>query len=171
MNWKLGIVEVGVIPNLPLSLYLPGASPDKTIDPPCYSYIASDGARTVVIDTGPDRCEAQAAGLEIVGNTAELLVGGLRAWGVECADVDYVVHTHLHYDHAQNDLRFPNAAVFAQQVEIDWATGPECDRFYVGARDLVTALGDRLHEIDGDVELLSGLHVVLNGATPRATSR
>jgi glyoxylase-like metal-dependent hydrolase (beta-lactamase superfamily II) len=167
MNWKLGIVEVGVIPGLPLSLYLPDAWPDETIDPPCYSYIASDGERTVIVDTGPDRYESQAAGLEIVGNTAELLVAGLRAWGVESTDVDCVVHTHLHYDHAQNDLRFPNAAVLVQQVEIDWATGPDCDRFYVGARELVTALGDRLHGIDGDAELLPGLQVVLNaGHTP-----
>jgi N-acyl homoserine lactone hydrolase len=167
MNWKLGIVEVGVIPGLPLSLYVPNASPDDTIDPPCYCYIASDDERTVIVDTGPDRCQSQAAGLEIIGDTAELLVAGLRAWGVEPTDVDCIVHTHLHYDHAQNDLRFPDAAVYVQQAEIDWAMGPDRDRFYVGARELVAVLGDRLHGIDGDAELLPGLRVVLNaGHTP-----
>ena len=134
MNWKLGIVEVGVIPGLPLSLYLPDASPAETIDPPCYGYIASDGDRTVIVDTGPDRYSRKLLGWRLSAIQLSSLVAFPR-WGVEPTDVDCIVHTHLHYDHAQNDLRFPNAAVLVQRVEIDWATGPDCDRFYVGARD------------------------------------
>ena len=56
MSWRLGIVEVGVIPRLPLSLYLPDASPDELIDPPCYCYLASDGERNVIIDSWPGPC-------------------------------------------------------------------------------------------------------------------
>ena len=82
MSWKLGILEVGVIPSLPLNLYVPDAPPDDTIDPPCYCYVASNGETTVIVDTGPDRCQSNASGFEIAGDTWELLIGGLR--GVEC---------------------------------------------------------------------------------------
>jgi glyoxylase-like metal-dependent hydrolase (beta-lactamase superfamily II) len=167
MSWRLGIVEVGVIPRLPLSLYLPDAPPDELIDPPCYCYVASDGERNVIIDTGPDRALAVGKGLEIVGDTSELLVAGLQAWGVGSADVDCIVHTHLHHDHMQNDLMFPNAVVRVQRAEVAWATGPDCGRFYFGIPELVTALGDRLELLDGDAELFPGLRVVLNaGHTP-----
>jgi len=167
MNWTLGIFEVGVIPQLPLNLYLPDATPDELIDPPCYCFVASDGERIVLVDSGPDRALAAKEGSEIVGDTAELLPAGLRACGVEPADVAFVVHTHLHYDHMQNDALFPDALVYVQRSEVEWANSPDCGRFYIGARELVTALGDRLQLVDGDAELFPGLKVVHNaGHTP-----
>jgi len=167
MSWKLGIVEVGVIPQLPLNLYLPDAPPDELIDPVCYCYLATDGERNVIVDSGPDRHRSAAEGLEILGDAASLLAGGLDAWGIEPADVQDVVHTHLHHDHMQNDAMFPNAVVHVQRAEVEWATGPDCDRFYIGARELVDDLGDRLHMLEGDAQLFPGLQVVLNaGHTP-----
>jgi glyoxylase-like metal-dependent hydrolase (beta-lactamase superfamily II) len=167
MNWTLGILEVGVIPRLPLTLYLPDASADELIDPPCYCYVASDGERNVIVDSGPDRARSGAAGLEVLGDTAELLLAGLQAFGVDPADVACVVHTHLHHDHMQNDLMFPNAVVYVQRAEVSWATGPDCDRFYIGGRELVTALRGRLQLVEGDSELFPGLGVVLSkGHTP-----
>lgn len=163
MNWRVSIVEVGVIPQLPLSLYMPDVAPDALIDPACYCYLASDGVQTVIIDTGPDRTRSRAEGLEIVGDTEELLARGLRASGVEPAEVTAIVHTHLHYDHMQNDRMFPTADVFVQEREVEWATGPARDRFYVGVPELLSSLGDRLNVLDGDTELFPGLRVVLNG--------
>jgi len=163
MSWRIGIVEVGVIPRLPLNLYLPDAPPDALIDPPCYCYLASDGERNVLVDSGPDRALAGAEGLDIVGDASTLLTTGLEAWGVGPADVDCIVHTHLHHDHMQNDLMFPNAVVQVQRSELEWASRPDCGRFYFGVRELVTALGDRLHTLEGDAQLFSGLRVVLNG--------
>ena len=163
MSCALGILEVGVIPRLPLNIYLPSALPDELIDPPCFCYIASDGSRTIIVDSGPDRARSAAAGLDIEGDSTELLSLGLRTWGIDPDDVACIVHTHLHYDHMQNDLLFPNAVVYAQQAEVEWASSPNGGPFYVGVHELVTALGDRLHMIDGDAEILPGLRVVLNG--------
>jgi glyoxylase-like metal-dependent hydrolase (beta-lactamase superfamily II) len=163
MNWKLGILEVGVIPRLQLSLYLPDASPDELIDPVCYCYLASDGRRNVLVDSGPDRALAAAEGLEIIGNASERLAAGMRAWGIEPADIDHIVHTHLHHDHMQNDLMFANAVVHVQQAEIEWANNPDSGRFYFGVSELTDALGVRLNALDGDSELFPGLRVVFNG--------
>ena len=137
MSWRLGIVEVGVIPRLPLNLYLPDAPPDELIDPVCYCYLATDGEHNIIVDSGPDRHRSAAEGLEIIGDADALLAAGLAAWGVGPRDIEGVVHTHLHHDHMQNDAMFPNAVVHVQQAEIEWATGPDCDRFYIGARELV----------------------------------
>jgi len=156
-------VEVGVIPRLPLKMYLPDASSDVLIDPPCYCYLVSDGERNVLVDSGPDQVLSTAAGLEVVGDTSGLLAEGLKACGVGPTEVDCIVHTHLHYDHMQNDLMFPNAVVYVQKTEVEWATGPDCGRFYLGVGELVRALGDRLHKLEGDAQLFAGLGVVLNG--------
>jgi glyoxylase-like metal-dependent hydrolase (beta-lactamase superfamily II) len=167
MSWRLGILETGVIPSLQLNLYVPDAPPNALIDVPCYCYLAIDGDQIVLVDSGPDTSVARAKGLEIVGDARSLLAQGLRAWGVEPGDVRCIVHTHLHHDHMQNDGMFPNAVVCVQRAEVDWAMGPDCDRFYIGARELVAALGDRLHIVEGDAELFPGLEVVLNrGHTP-----
>jgi len=150
-----------------MNLYLPDAPPDQFIDPPCYSYVLSDGERAVIVDTGPDRLRARAEGLETVGDTAQLLVAGLNTCGLKPSDIACIVHTHLHHDHMQNDLMFPNAVVSVQRAEVDWVSGPNDDQFYFGARELLIALGDRLRLVDGDAELYGGLRVVLNaGHTP-----
>ena len=167
MNWRLGILEVGVIPGLPLSLYLPDASPHELVDPPCYCFLASDGTRNVLVDSGPNAAVAGAAGMEIVGDTSELLTSALNCWGIQPADVDCIVHTHLHYDHMQNDLMFPNAVVQVQHEELESALGPDCGRFYLGVRELVEGLGHRLNTLEGDAELFPGMRVVHNAGHTR----
>lgn len=165
MSWELRILEAGVIPGVPLQAYLPDAPEGALIDPPCYCCVATDGGHTVLIDTGPDRGACGRAGLDIVGDSTALLLAGLAGMGVTPRDVDLIVHTHLHYDHVQNDLLFPGAAVAVQRAELAWATapGPEAGRFYAGARELVTALGDRLRPLDGESEILPGLTALPNG--------
>ena len=51
-----------------------------------------------------------------MGDTSALLTGGLEACGVAPSAIDCIVHTHLHHDHMQNDLMFPNAVVACAEV-------------------------------------------------------
>jgi glyoxylase-like metal-dependent hydrolase (beta-lactamase superfamily II) len=50
-------------------------------------------------------------------------VDALALFGVEPADVDYVVLTHLHYDHVGNFHRFPRAEFHLQEPEMHYAVG------------------------------------------------
>ncbi len=61
-------------------------------------------------------------------DASALLTTGLEAWGMRPADVDCIVHTHLHHDHVQNDLMFPDAVVRVLRSELEWASGPDCGR-------------------------------------------
>jgi N-acyl homoserine lactone hydrolase len=163
VSWQLGFFDVGVIQGVPLTTYLPDAPADALIDPPCFCFIASDGNRIVLIDSGPDGAVSAAAGMTVTGNTTALLSAGLRAWGATVEDIELIVHTHLHYDHMQNDLAFPRAQVAVQATELRWATSSAGGPFYLGVADLARALGDRLMLLDGKAELVDGLTALPNG--------
>ena len=163
MSWQLSIVEVGVIPDLPLVAYLPDAPAGELISPPCFCYLATDGTKVVLVDSGPDHVRSAEAGLRIDGDSPALLTAGLRAAGLTAADVDLIVHTHLHYDHMQNDLLFPNAPVVVQRTELEWATSADSGPFYVDVAGLASALGERLRLLDGETEILPGLTGLPNG--------
>ncbi len=44
--------------------------------------------------------------------------------GITCTDVDIVIQTHLHFDHALNTRKCPNARVYVQKSELAQAKDP-----------------------------------------------
>ncbi len=167
MSWCISIFEVGIIPGLPLSIYVPDAPEDALIDPPCYCYLATDGAHIVLIDSGPDKAVSAEGGFTIDGETTTALLGSLEARGVAPEDVEMIVHTHLHYDHAGNDALFPNATVVVQREELTFALSRERGPYYLAVAELKSAIGERLRLIDDEAELFPGLRVLPNaGHTP-----
>lgn len=75
--------------------------------------------RTVVVDTGFDAVAAASRGRTLIRPVAD----GLRAVGIEPADVADVVITHMHYDHAGNVGLFPRARFHLQDAEMAYCTG------------------------------------------------
>jgi len=63
----------------------------------------------VVVDTGLSIQEAD-------------LLHALRARGLEPADIDIVINTHLHVDHCLNNVLFPRAEIFLSEREWRWTT-------------------------------------------------
>ncbi len=61
----------------------------------------------VIVDTGLSLQESD-------------LVRALRAKGLEPADIDLVVNTHLHVDHCGNNTLFPRAAICLSREERRW---------------------------------------------------
>lgn len=84
-----------------------------------YVWLIRDGRRHILVDTGFNEAAAQQRGREIEINPADMLA----RLGVAPADIDDVVITHLHYDHAGNLDRFPNARFHLQDREMAFATG------------------------------------------------
>jgi glyoxylase-like metal-dependent hydrolase (beta-lactamase superfamily II) len=125
---------------------------------------------TALIDAGiGERWDEKAR--EIYGIEAgPSLADGLAARGVAPEDVDAVVLSHLHFDHAGGATRessgslrrvFPNATLYVQRSELDHARAPnERDRASYRPADWEPyAVAGRLEVVEGAAEIRPGLRV------------
>ncbi|MEM5367550.1 N-acyl homoserine lactonase family protein [Paraburkholderia azotifigens] len=76
-------------------------------------------SRTFIVDTGFDQPMADKRGRTIT-NTVER---GLKQIGIRADDVEDVIITHMHYDHAGNHSLFPRARYHLQDREMAYCTG------------------------------------------------
>ena len=104
-------------------------------------------------------------------------VTALREVGEDPASIDFVVVTHLHYDHAGGMVdadgrpSFPNARYVIQRDEADAAHGDELRMqgiMEVEQLDAVRAAG-QLAEVSGEVELVEGVRVLRTGGHTRGS--
>jgi len=96
----------------------------------------------------------------------------LRDAGVNPTDVEFVLLSHLHWDHAGNCDLFPEARVLVQQSELRYAIAP--GRFF--RKSFLSPLGGwgrppflvpGLDVVDGSTQIAAGLSVVpVPGHTP-----
>lgn len=114
--------------------------------------------------------------------TAGRLVTNLRAAGIDPADIDTVVLTHGHPDHAwgiiddaTGEPRFPNANYYVRETEWAFWTGDASlqalpEQFHgmvMGTRGNLGPIADRAERVAGDVEIVPGVRVVdTPGHTP-----
>jgi glyoxylase-like metal-dependent hydrolase (beta-lactamase superfamily II) len=101
----------------------------------------------------------------------------LRAVGEDPASIDFVVVSHLHYDHAGGLVdaagrpNFPNARYVVQRDEADAAHGDElrlAGLMETEQLDLVRAAG-QLAEVSGEVEMVRGVGVLPTGGHTRGS--
>jgi glyoxylase-like metal-dependent hydrolase (beta-lactamase superfamily II) len=85
-----------------------------------FIWVLSDGKRNIVVDTGYDSDEASRRDRPILRNPAK----ALEAIDLDATQIDTVIITHLHYDHAGGLAQFPNAVFHLQEKEMAYATGP-----------------------------------------------
>jgi glyoxylase-like metal-dependent hydrolase (beta-lactamase superfamily II) len=99
------------------------------------------------------------------------LMESLAKAGVKPEEIDLVINTHLHFDHAGGNTRlaagravpaFPNAGYIVQKAELDHAMQPtERDRASYYAHDFVPVTeAGQWQFVDGDTEILPGISVV-----------
>ncbi|MEV6906199.1 N-acyl homoserine lactonase family protein [Amycolatopsis sp. NPDC051071] len=123
--------------------------------------------RTVLVDTGFTPETAVRRGRHYHSHPVDLL-GRL---GVNANDINDVIVTHMHYDHAGNLAEFPGARIHMQTTEMQYCTGhsmrhPQLRKNYE-AVDVAAAVQSlyegRLHFVDGDAEIAPGISVHLCG--------
>lgn len=123
---KLYVIRIGRI-NLPDKGHMtPGSGVGQPISMPAYCYLIEHDKGVVLVDCG------QWNGGPGVVQDGEDIVSQLKTLGYQPDDVDYVVMTHLHVDHAAYMTSFPNATFVVRKEELKAAWWPEkCEGGYI----------------------------------------
>jgi glyoxylase-like metal-dependent hydrolase (beta-lactamase superfamily II) len=100
-------------------VFIGGDPHDAPVQMDYFVWLARNRQHTVVIDTGFDQSAATRRGRQFLRSPGD----GLEQLGVSLQDVEHVVITHLHYDHAGNLALFPRARFHLQDSEMAYATG------------------------------------------------
>lgn len=151
------------------ALFLFLTEPGREIEIAYRIWLLRSSQGMVLVDTGPPVQEGQRRGIKGLRDVGE----ALSAHGVDPASIRTVILTHLHWDHAANADRFPNATFHVQRDEIEFFRSrrrehPSINRFYshhAVLNDLIAS--DRAVALDGDCEIVPGIRVLrVGGHTP-----
>jgi N-acyl homoserine lactone hydrolase len=137
---------------------------------PVSCYLVRTGDTTILFDTGlsPRAVPGLLRNDPLAKfSEADLLVRRLDGIGLEPGDVDAVVLSHLHYDHAGGAFLFPGSEIVVQQDEYSYAHYPSgflASYYYKKNFDLPE---QRWRLLDGDAEIVPGVTVLRSdGHTP-----
>lgn len=167
-NMKWAVLDSGGM-NIPKSdvLYLQGQGETLWLPFWC-SYIETSDAR-LIIDAGADITDITHALINTVApdalkpedfmQTSEQTVKKqLAKLGVSPEEIDYVLYSHLHFDHTGAAKLFTNATHICQLTELRYAVKP--DRFmapgYIQSEFI--PLLDKFNPIEGDAMIVPGVY-------------
>lgn len=148
--------------------------PGVKLKAPILMYLVQGNGLCMLVDTGCSDGEWAARYHHPLVQREEMKpVNALRKLGVESEDVQIIVNTHLHWDHCFHNDKFPNAKIYVQKREIQFAVCPIPTQYvYYESPQIhltpswVRAM-DRMEIIDGDLQLCEGIDVLLcPGHTP-----
>jgi len=126
-----------------------------------YIWLVEGASKNVLIDTG---CSADYLNsLGFPSKQVSTAEKELEKVGLTVDDIDMVIITHLHSDHAKDAEKFKNAKFVVQKSELEFAANPHP----IQAGWFVELPRDRLEVVDGDKEVLEGIRVI---HTPGHTS-
>lgn len=134
------------------------------------SLLVRAGRKNIVIETGNGTIWEPKQRAIFSIQDGDPLVESLRKFGVKPEQIDLVINTHLHFDHAGGNTRlhgdrpapaFPNARYFVQRTELEHAMNPtERDRAsYFAHHFQPIADAGQWELLDGDAEVLPGINV------------
>ncbi|MFN0197058.1 MAG: MBL fold metallo-hydrolase [Planctomycetaceae bacterium] len=164
----------GVVPRTMWSRVFPADEKNNILqETNCVLVRSAD--RTILIDTGYG--SKLSPKLQKIFDTDEgdPLLRNLQAAGLDASDIDLVILSHLHFDHAGGATRlnedgelvptFPNARYIAQRREWMIATAglPELRGAYPQENLLPLAEHGVIDFIDGDVEIVPGIRSLVTG--------
>ena len=173
MKFDGGLV-FGVVPKVVWERHKP-ADGNNLVEMACVGMIVRKDGRTILCETGiGTKLDAKRAAQVALREPEGALIA-LKKLGIRPEEVDVVLSTHLHWDHAGGFTRrsedgrvavtFPRAKHFIQRAEWDFAL--DCDprsRAAYLADDFVPVADAGLVEfVDGDAEVLPGVELRLTG--------
>lgn len=142
--------------------------PGKKITVPLLAWLLCDGQRYILVDTGG----TPADGVHYMPYTQAsgcTLEEQLRLHGVSPNEVEIVILTHLHWDHAGNNGMFKNATFYVQQKELDYAMAPLAIQKNAYNQELISQT--KYITLNGASEITEGISVITTpGHSPGSQS-
>jgi glyoxylase-like metal-dependent hydrolase (beta-lactamase superfamily II) len=170
--YKINVLHIANTLKNDASFVVNKYSPGKKIKLPTYSYlITGEGIEPMLVDTGikesmPDIMSRVGMGAEITEDMK--LEAQLAKFGYKFEDIKYILHTHLHIDHAGNDDYFTNAKIIMPRKELMFSVADIMDAQY--PPEYITYLVEQLHVpgkirlIDNDLEIAPGITLEITDA-------
>jgi glyoxylase-like metal-dependent hydrolase (beta-lactamase superfamily II) len=125
-------------------------------DFPLISYYLESEEHRIIVDTGGSAPNEGDWHQPYRRSEAEEMDRALAAVGVSPDDIDMVLFTHLHWDHAQNNHFFTKARFIVQKKELEAFRSGE-DKGYEPEERGTT----EYETVDGDVQIAPGIEALL----------
>jgi glyoxylase-like metal-dependent hydrolase (beta-lactamase superfamily II) len=164
-NYTIEAIRYGTIPQFPLSGLVVGAPANEKIDIPLMFWLIRGEGRIILLDTGfhrPGWTERYKVTNYLRPDEA------VRQAGVDPAQVQDIILSHLHWDHADGVDLFPSGAIWIQREEYAYYSGAAWQKGGqhggIEPEDIVYLLrrniAGKVRLIDGDDrEILPGIRV------------
>lgn len=167
MNYKIIPLNVGTFEALPKQTCMYRMYREITYEAPCIMWYIQGTKHNIIVDLGPPDPEQclENHNLVIRRTAAQEPINALKSVGLSPEDVQTVILTHLHWDHAQGFHIFNNANFLVQKKEIEYAIAPLPCHHYIyyeksfGKPQFVDYL-DSIKVINGDYQVEDGVNCV-----------
>jgi glyoxylase-like metal-dependent hydrolase (beta-lactamase superfamily II) len=164
-TYQIKVLDLGLIADgdcsFTINKYRPGTAYTGTL----YSFlIVGENIPPIIVDTGIKEDQLnimERVGMRAAQGPENKLSYQLAKYGLDFADVEVILHTHLHIDHAGNDALFPNAKIIMPRKELMFSVADLMDAQY--PPEYITYLIWQLHVpgkirlIDDTIELFPGI--------------
>lgn len=165
MNYSIKPIVAGSFGYVREDIMFEGGNPAVSHIVPSFIYHISAPGHSYIVDTSFSSAEKCRRIMNLWCHRESDLSGLLLANGVIPDEVESVILTHLHWDHAGNINLFPHASVICQKQDLDFfMTDLSLNQEY---RDELVEVADRMTLIDGDFNISSGIILnLVGGHTP-----
>jgi len=163
MALEIHLLDYGDI-ELEASFLVLGHDCGRTKRVPVYGFLILGGAHPVLVDTGyRDNAIMESLGMRGLQYHDNMIETQLARHGLRPGDVRYIVHTHLHIDHAGKDDVFPmNTTVVVNRRELECSVSGLMHPQY--PKPDIQHLIERLHTPDAlrflDLEITGGEEII-----------
>jgi glyoxylase-like metal-dependent hydrolase (beta-lactamase superfamily II) len=163
----------GVVPKVLWSQLIP-VDANNCIAQATNCVLVQTGRQKILIDTGYGP-KLQDKERSILGaESGNPIVTSLAAQGVNPEEIDVVILSHLHFDHAGGGISldgdrlvttFPRAEYVVQRLEWEVATAgyPELRAAYPQENIVPLETSGQLRLVDGDIDIVPGIHGRITG--------
>jgi glyoxylase-like metal-dependent hydrolase (beta-lactamase superfamily II) len=128
---------------------------------PIYVWYLEGGDRTILVDTGEMNPIQSAERRQAIGGPIYTFEAGLARWGLKPADIDIVLHTHLHNDHCENDFKCVNARFYVHEREPARIHDPHpLDFRYLEDYIEDVEADGRIEPLSADTQIAPGLRMI-----------